>query len=79
MAKIWPSYGPYMTQTWSLYGPNKITLNSLLLCMTLKNKFEPFHASRSKDIIEIAKAWPLYGSNNFTLNGILLFGPKMVF
>ena len=29
--------------------------------MTLQYKFEPFQASRSKAIVEIAKTWPYYG------------------
>ena len=32
-----------------------------LACMTLQWKFEQFQASRSKDIVEIAKTWPQYG------------------
>ena len=53
--------------------------------MTLQWKFESFQASRSKNIVEIAKIWPkhgpdmaqawaLYGPNILTLNGFLLLG-----
>ena len=30
-----------------------------LVCIILEKKFEPFHASRSKDIVEIAKNGPI--------------------
>ena len=47
----------------------------------LEWKFEPFKASRSKNIVEIAKKGPImaktlpqYGPNNWTLENILLFG-----
>ena len=53
MVLIWFKYGPYMVPIiwhWLVF--------LYLACMTLQWKFEPYQASRSEDIVEIAKAWP---------------------
>ena len=52
MALLWPKHGPYMVPIiWYFM------VFSYLDCMTLKLKFEPFQASRSKDIVEKVKTW----------------------
>jgi len=37
--------------------------------MSLQWKFEPFPASRSEDIVEMAKTWPKHGPNMVLLIG----------
>ena len=52
MVLIWFKYGPYMVPIiwhWLVF--------LYLACMTLQWKFEPYQASRSEDIVEIAKTW----------------------
>ena len=53
MVLIWFKYGPYLVPIiwhWLVF--------LYLACMTLQWKFEPYQASRSKDIVEKAKTWP---------------------
>ena len=58
MALIWPKHGqnmiPIRVNWWVFF---------YLACKNLQWKFEPFQASTSKDMVEIAKAWPKHGPN----------------
>ena len=48
-----------MDQTWPQYGPQNSSLKSILLDgMHDASQFQPFQASRSKNIVKIAKTWP---------------------
>ena len=54
-----------MAQTWPLYGLNSLTLIGIPLFGLHDSsvKIEPYQASRSEDIVKIAKTWSLYGQN----------------